>query len=124
MLIQETKLDNESLTNFNRKLGFMEVFGAPTDGASGGLAIIADPRKIIYTPTSINKHWMCGSIKSLKSNLKYNILNINGPTSYLDRRLIWKEINTFLNVVLDQTFIISCDFNTILDPSDKLGGKC
>lgn len=47
-LIQETKLNNTEMTNLNKKLGIREIEGQTACGASGGFAIIWDPRLISF----------------------------------------------------------------------------
>lgn len=66
---------------------------------------------------------MCGWAISIKSNLKFIIINVYGPIQTQAKRQVWNEIENFLLSDIDQTYIIGGDFNAILDPKEKWGGN-
>lgn len=92
-------------------------------GASGGLAILWDPRKVIVTTLQKYDNWMTVDVNSLKSNLKFMLTNIYGPISNEEKRKVWQEVQTSLLSNNIATHILGGDFNTILDTKEKYGGS-
>ena len=66
---------------------------------------------------------MGGWVQSLKSDLKFIIININGPITNLNKRLVWEEIGSFINNFKGNLFVLGGDFNTILNNNEKIGGN-
>ena len=65
---------------------------------------------------------MSGSVQSLKSYLKFTIINVYGPINNLDKKLVWKDIGSFMNNYNDNLFLLGGDFNTISNINEKVGG--
>ncbi|XP_057855881.1 uncharacterized protein LOC131065401 [Cryptomeria japonica] len=108
---------------FKKKLGFKKEEDSPALGASGGLAIIWDPRNALFTPIEKRRNWMCGRVNFYNKKLKFNLINVYGATQKRDKALAWLEIETFLKNNPNEVSIIGGDFNAILKVSDKRGGS-
>ena len=50
------------------------------------------------------------------------IINVYGPTQTIDKLAVWNEINTFINSMPQETFILG-DFNVVLRKEEKHGGN-
>ncbi|GLJ43038.1 hypothetical protein SUGI_0893330 [Cryptomeria japonica] len=120
-LLQETKLGNKNLVSFGKRLGFRQITGAPTNGASRGLAIIWDPRSILFSFMESHNNWMSERVTSLKNNLDFVIINLYGPILNEDKKRVWEEIENFKNT-LNQICILGGDFSVILHRHEKRGG--
>ena len=66
---------------------------------------------------------MGGWVQSLKSDLKFIIINIYGPITNPGKRLVWEEIGSFINNFKGNLFVLGGDFNTILNNNEKIGGN-
>ncbi|XP_059065753.1 uncharacterized protein LOC131857344 [Cryptomeria japonica] len=108
---------------FKQKLGFRKAEDSPVLGVSGGLAIIWDPRNALFTPIEKRQNWMCGRVNCYNNKLKFNLINVYGPTQNRDKALVWLEIETFFKNNPNEVSIIGGDFNAILKVSDKRGGS-
>lgn len=93
-----------------------------SSGASGGLGILWDLRKVSFKILNSSNNWISGKVQSLKSNLNFIIINVYGPVSNTDKKLVWEEIGQFLNSQNNEFFLLGGDFNTILDLNEKVGG--
>ncbi|XP_059064717.1 uncharacterized protein LOC131856805 [Cryptomeria japonica] len=98
------------------------MVGNPAIGASGGLAIIWDPRVVSFEVVNSQAHWMSDWVKGIKKNLCFLLVNVYGPTQNKDKRKIWSELKLFLKAIPNQICIIGGDFNAILNPKEKWGG--
>ena len=123
ILIQETKLDKIEIPKIDKRLGLWNSSFQESIGASGGLGILWNPRKVDLNIISLNTNWMSGWVQSLKSDLKFIIINIYGPITNLSKRLVWEEIGSFINNFKGNLFLIGGDFNTILSINEKIGGN-
>lgn len=121
-MIQETKLSKDELEIFAKKLGIRSLEGSPANGALGGLAVIWDPRILVFNLLYKTSNWLCGRINNTKCNLNFVLFNIYGPIQNKDKKKIWDEIEQFLTSIPDRLCIIGGEFNAILDPSEKWGG--
>ena len=92
-------------------------------GASGGLGILWDPRKVNINIINCTKNWISGKAHSLKSDLNFTIINVYGPIKNTDKLTIWNEIGHFLEEIENDLCILGGDFNTILDNNEKIGGS-
>ena len=88
-------------------------------GASGGLGIFWNARKVSLCCLYQCHNWISASIKSLKSDLQFILINVYGPISYGEKKQVWNEISRFILNFKDNAFLIGGDFNTILDLTEK-----
>lgn len=68
------------------------------------------------------QNWMDGKVRTLSLNLEFIIINFYGPIPIDKKKLVWQEIEHYLNMQDKKHIIIGGDFNTILYSSDKSGG--
>ena len=80
-LIQETKLNKFEGLNLGKKLGNWSCIMHESVGASSGLGVIWNHRKISLDILSSNNNWICGLVNNIKSNIKLILFNIYGPIS-------------------------------------------
>ena len=72
-------------------------------GASGGLGVIWNHRKVTLNILKSNNNWINGLVKSVKSNLKFILINIYGPVSNIQKKLVWEEIYQFMKNLSEQS---------------------
>ena len=87
ILIQETKLNKLEGTKLNKMLGLWDSVFVEAIGASGGLGIIWNSKKVDLKYLVNNSNWLCASVQSLKSNMKFILINIYGPNSIIGKKL-------------------------------------
>ncbi|XP_057829547.2 uncharacterized protein LOC131040608 [Cryptomeria japonica] len=108
---------------FEKKLGPRQLMHSPAIGASRGLAIIWDSRLISFTPLEIKQNWIGGAVASYKNKLRFNLINVYGPTQNRDKARVWMELEDFLRNHPNDVCIIGGDFNAITRLEDKRGGS-
>jgi exonuclease III len=67
IIIQETKINKEGL-KLEKILGNWNIILHELRGASGGLGMIWNPRKVNLNSIQSNNSWMSSRIKSIKNN--------------------------------------------------------
>ena len=92
-------------------------------GASGGLGIIGNPQEVNLSILDKNSNWMSYKVTSLKSNVKFLLINIYGPIPSADKISVWREISTFLFNHPEMSVFIGGDFNAIMEKEEKFGAK-
>ena len=122
ILLQETKLNKIEGINLGKKLGNWSITLQEVVGASRGLGFIWNHRKVTVDILNVRNNWISGTVKSLKSNLKFILVNFYGPTSNLEKKETWEEINIFMNDHKNSLILIGGDFNTIPNLNEKVGG--
>lgn len=103
MMLQEMKLGMEKI---KRKLGGWEVVCEPSVGASVGLDILWNPRKVNFNRLGGGKYWIGGKVKILNEALEFVLINIYGPVSLNEKVCVWEEIAKFFQLNCRQTFIV------------------
>lgn len=73
-------------------------------GASGGLGLFWNPRMVSIDLLNISNNWISGSVQSMKSDLKFILINVYGPISNLEKKEVWEDINIFMNNFKDSLF--------------------
>lgn len=92
-------------------------------GASRGLGFIWNHRRVTLEILSMNSNWISGVVTSMKSNLKFILINIYGRISNIEKRVVWEEISQFLKNRQKNLIFLEGDFNTIINLNEKLGGS-
>ena len=123
ILIQETKLNKVEGAKFSKTMGLWDSIFIEAMGASGGLGIMWNSRKVNITYLVNNTNWMCVNIQSLKSDTKFILINVYGPNSIIGKKNVWDELNTVIAKHKDTPIILGGDFNTILSLDEKVGGN-
>ena len=62
ILIQETKLSKIESSKFSMMVGIWDSIVTKAIGASGGLAILWNPRRVVIKHLVNNNNWLCVSI--------------------------------------------------------------
>ena len=86
ILIQETKLNKDDAIKLDKMLGLWSSLFQEYVGASGGLGIFWNPRKVSLCCLYQCHNWISASIKSLKSDLQFILINVYGPINYGDKK--------------------------------------
>ena len=89
ILIQETKLNKVEGDKFNKMLGVWKSIFIEAIGASGGLGIVWNPRKVSLNYLVSKGNWLCVNIQSLKSETKFVLINVYGPNNTLGKTTVW-----------------------------------
>ncbi|XP_059067689.1 uncharacterized protein LOC131858465 [Cryptomeria japonica] len=92
-------------------------------GASGGLAIIWDPRFSSFSPLEIKQNWRGGIVASYNNKIRFNLINVYGPIQNKDKAQVWLKLEAFLGNHPNEVCIIGRDFNTVAKVEDKRGGS-
>ena len=122
ILIQETKLNKIEGSKLSLMLGMWNSIFIEATGASGGLGIIWNSRKVALTYLVNNNNWLCVSLQSLKSDTKFILINVYSPNNFLKKKDVWDEISKVISEYKDSPIILGGDFNTILSLDEKVGG--
>ena len=107
----------------NKMLGFWESFFLESAGASGGLGLIWNPRRVDIHCLEFSNNWICARVQNLKSDLKFILINIYGPISHLGKKIVWDELSSIFHNYKDNPILVGGDFNTILNLEEKVGGS-
>ena len=79
-------------------LGIWDSLFIEANGASGGLGIIWNPKKVDLLPLKNSSNWMCVRVQSLKSDLNFILINVYARNSPLGKKVVWNELSSvFLN---------------------------
>ena len=92
----------------------------PAEGASGGLAIIWNPKNYQVEPLRINKNWIGVKVSDWSISLTFNLINLYGPTKNYDKKVVWKDISFHLQKIKLFSYI-GGDFNAFTSLDEKLG---
>jgi exonuclease III len=122
ILLQETKLNKEEGNKLSNKLKRWNLHMQESRGASGGLGLIWNPRKVLLKVISSSHYWISSYIKGITSNFQFILINVYGPTPNMDKKALWIEISSFMKDYNKELLIIGGDFNTILNLDEKSGG--
>ncbi|GLJ46152.1 hypothetical protein SUGI_0972290 [Cryptomeria japonica] len=110
------------MVNFSRKFTQWQMEVVESIGALGGLGIMWKKNSVAFTCHTKMQNWMVGKVRALSLNLEFIIINVYGPIPTDKKRLVWQEIEYFLNNQDEKHIIIGGDFNTILYSTDKSSG--
>ena len=83
-MLQETKLNKEEGIKLDKKLGSQNVNLQESKGASGGLGMIQNPKKVILNILNSNNSWMSSRVRTLKTNIQFILVNIYGQIYNID----------------------------------------
>ena len=84
IMLQETKLNKEKGIRLEKKLSRWNSYLQESRGASGGLGIIWNPRKVILNIIKSRHSWINNKIKGIKSNLQFILINVYGLIQNVD----------------------------------------
>ena len=121
-MLQETKLNKDEGPRLEKKLRSWNLHLQDPRGASGGLGIIWNTRKVILNIIKSRHSWISSKIKIIKSNLQFILINIYGLIQNSDKKVLWDEISSFINEYSNEIILLGGDFNSILNLVKKVGG--
>lgn len=123
IILQEIKLNRDEGIKLEMKLGSWNTNFHDARGASRGLGMIWNPRKVNLNILNSNNSQMSSRIKSLKSNLQLILINIYGPTHNIDKKQLWEGISLFIINHNNELILIGGYFNTITSIDEKFEGN-
>ena len=92
-------------------------------GASGGMAILWRSYTLEITDFSLDTYWQWIKVNVKQSHCSFLVFNIYGPNNNAQKRILWQTLSTKVQDLDNDVAILEGDFNAILNPGDKKGGK-
>lgn len=120
VLLQETKLSQESYEKTLFKWSKWSSFHSPSIGASGGLAVLWNPLLIQGQLIHQHQNWQMVQISNFE--ISFLIINVYGPNSTQDKLKIWDALTQKIQSQQTQLIILGGDFNAVLNQNEKIGG--
>ena len=93
------------------------------NGASGGMAILWRPEVLEVTNFFLECNWQWFRLYVKQLHCSFSVFNIYGPNNNVQKRFLWQSLSTRLEGLGREVAILGGDFNAILNPGDKKGGK-
>lgn len=123
MILQETKMEWQQLTEIIRKmrLGY-EVIAQDAVATARGLAIIWNPEEIIFENWISLPKMLSGVFRLVGKTERVLIIGVYGPHIYREKQVFMKNIQTLRRLVPEPAWIIGGDFNLIRNLGEKKGG--
>lgn len=81
-------------------------------GASGGLAVLWNPKVIQGWISDQEGNWQLIDITSF--DMHFKVLNVYGPTTTIDKKNLWDKLSQIIQQDDEPRFIIGGDFNALL----------
>ncbi|XP_059067365.1 uncharacterized protein LOC131858218 [Cryptomeria japonica] len=121
VIIQETKMNKEKVEKIKLfKDG--EVFSGISDGASGGIAIFWNLRRVSGEPVKQDINLDFIRFHHIGDGTSLLLTNIYAPNNRFGRRKFWKKLEAIRVLYKEDMWIVMGDFNTPLQDNEKFGG--
>ena len=120
VMLQETKLSQQTFHNTIAKWHRCKSAHILGVGASGGLAILWNPKTISGQVIHQDKNWQM--MKVVAYDISFILVNVYGPTATQDKSRLWGVITQFIQAQDSLQIIIGGDFNALLSQREKIGG--
>lgn len=118
LFLMETKNEDDIISTSLQDLGFTNQFTVPPLGLSGGLALLwKEGINIELLDSSPNLIDSKITLKSISSFVSF----IYGPPQTENRAAFWSQMTT-IGSLRDSAWLLTGDFNDILENSEKVGG--
>eukprot|EP00253_Pinus_taeda_P004859 PITA_04859 len=101
-----------------------QVIAVDAQGASGGLAILWDSRKIQLNSIHANKNFIQAVFHLLGTNIYGHLTNVYFPQETKQKAAILKSIEQLNIDRMHPLWVIGGDFNMIASSEEKLDGRC
>eukprot|EP00253_Pinus_taeda_P028248 PITA_28248 len=101
-----------------------QVIAVDAQGASGGLAILWDARKIQLNNIHANKNFIQDVFHLLGTNIYGHLTNVYFPQETQQKEAILKSIEQLNIDRMHPLWVTGGDFNMIASSEEKLGGRC
>ncbi|KAL2936882.1 LINE-1 retrotransposable element ORF2 protein, partial [Bienertia sinuspersici] len=121
--LAETKVGRENTETIVEDLGFDHWHLVEPVGRSGGILLLWSSRVHINIATeSAQGLFGLAEVRSPPPPLKFAFAFIYASTSFTQRKILWNDIMHFSSTVTGP-FICMGDFNEVVDPTEKFGGR-
>ncbi|XP_076912829.1 uncharacterized protein LOC143571228 [Bidens hawaiensis] len=107
------------LSNFNEMVkesivqeGGFEVDWVNSNGRSGGIASLWDPKVFRKDSTILNDNFVSTSGFLVNGNQRLNVVNVYAPQNNTDKRVVWQEILRLIQC-WQGWWVVLCDFNAV-----------
>ena len=109
-------------TKLDRLLGVWKSTYQATNGSVGGLTIIWNPKKVDIVCLEQGCNWISVNVQSLRSDLKFILVNTYGPNNLAGKKQVWNELSSLFWKYKEARIVIGGDFNSIISLNEKRGG--
>lgn len=92
-------------------------------GASRGMAILWKPEILEVTDFFLDFNWQWLRINVKQLHCSFSVFNIYGPNNSVQKKLLWQNLSKKVQELGNEVAILGGDFNAIMNPGDKKGGK-
>lgn len=120
VMLQETKLSQQTFDNIIAKQHRWKSAHIPSVGASSGLAVLWNPKIISGQVIHQDKNWQM--MKVVAYDISFILVNVYGPTATQDKCRLWVVITQFIQAQDSLQIIIGGDFNALFSQQEKIGG--
>eukprot|EP00253_Pinus_taeda_P035212 PITA_35212 len=123
MLIQETKMNQQQIQDILKKSkSKFEVMAQDTEGTAGGLAILWNPKEVIFENWISLSRILSGVCRIAGTRERVLISGVYGPHLPRGRKEFMRNIQAIRKIIPDDLWIVGGDFNLIRDLGGKRGG--
>ena len=113
ILLQETKLSIDEGIKLNKTLGIQQSIYQAANGSAGGLGVIWNPKKVDIVWLEQGTNWISVTVQSLKSDLKFILVNTYEPNNLSGKQQVWDEMSSLFLKFKEFRIVIGGDFNSI-----------
>ena len=117
----ETKANTDRMKGFQNKLGFTQGIVVPSDGRSGGLALLWREGMDIRFKSCSHSH-IDVVVHDISNGGPWRVTGFYGHPDTGKRYTSWQLFET-LNAQCDMPWLVCGDFNEIVHPDEKVGWK-
>ena len=87
------------------------------------MAILWRPNILEVTTIHVNTNWQWVRVKVKHLHNTFSVFNVYDPNNTAQKKALWQSIEEDLKALGKEVAILGGDFNAILNPADKKGGK-
>ena len=121
VFLAETKANTDRMKGFQQKIGFTQGIIVPSDGQSGGLAMLWREGTDIRFKSCLHTHFDV-VVHGESKNGPWRISGFYGHPDTSKRQSSWQLIEA-LYAQCSMPWVVCGDFNEILHPDEKLGWR-
>ena len=123
LLLQETKIDEESLLLLSKSKWKMSAGKANnTRGTSWGLATPWCEGNFHLKNWFVTQHWIFTELFHIPSQISIALFNLYVPVNFLEKGECWNSLLDLLASNSPSNVILARDLNITLAPNEKKGG--
>lgn len=83
--------------------------------------LLWNPTNVVFDIVKVEKQVIHARVSCRITNSSFHLTLCYGFWDYVDRRPLWDSL--ILNTPLDFPAVVCVDFNCVLDPSERIGGR-